>query len=119
MRVTTIIGASVLCGVAGTALACDLPKLPLIPPKDQVAGKEAQITAAVQGYFAAMQLYTTCVKNDLTAAGGDGAPAVVKKAHVDRNNTAVREAEFMMKLFTDNVGAAAPGVGGPPAPADR
>lgn len=114
MRVTTIIGATLMCGVAGTALACDLPKLPLIPPKDQVAGKEAQIRSAVEGYFAAMQLYTTCVKNDLNAAGGDSAPVVVKKVFVDRNNTAVREAEFVMKLFTDNVGPI--GAGGPPAP---
>jgi hypothetical protein len=115
MRFTTIIGASLLCGVAGSALACDLPKLPLIPAKDQVAGKEAQIRAAVEGYFASMQLYTTCVKNALTEAGGDAAPDAVKRALVARNNTAVAEAEFVQKLFADNVGGAA-GVGGPPAP---
>ena len=39
-----------------------------------------------------------------TGAGGESANDIVKKVLVARNNTAVAEAEFMMKLFTDNVG---------------
>jgi hypothetical protein len=117
MRLTTIIGAGLLCGTAGGALACDLPKLAVIPPKDEVAGKEAQIQAAASTYFAAMQAYTACLQAELAAAGGDSAPDLVKRVLISRNNTAVAEAEFMMKLYTDNVGAAAPT--GPPAPADR
>ena len=41
-------------------------------------------------------------------SGGEGAPDLVKRILVSRNNTAVAEAEFMMKLFTENVGAEVP-----------
>jgi hypothetical protein len=115
MRITTIIGGGLLAGIAGSAVACDLPKLAVIPPKDEVAGKEAEIRAAANAYFSAMQAYTACVQAELESAGGDSAPALVKRVLVARNNSAVAEAEFMMKLFTDNVGGAetAP-VGGAP-----
>ena len=113
MRLTTIICGGVLSSIAGAALACDLPKPAIIPPKEQVAGKEAEIRAAANLYFQAMQAYSSCVQDELKAAGGDSAPEVVKKVLISRNNTAVAEAEFMMKLFTDNVGPAGPA----PAPA--
>src|SRR5688572_19247307 len=105
MRINTLIGGGILTGIAGSALACDLPKLAVIPPKDQVAGKEAQIRASASAYFTAMQAYTACIQAELAGAGGESAPAIVKKVLVARNNSAVAEAEFMMKLFTDNVGA--------------
>jgi hypothetical protein len=57
-------------------------------------------------YFTGMQAYAACIQAELLAAGGDDAPDLVKKVLVSRNNTAVAEAEFMMKLFTDNVGPA-------------
>jgi hypothetical protein len=107
MRATTIICGGLLTGIAGSALACDLPKLVVIPPKDQVVGKEAEIRLAANEYFTAMQAYTACIQAEITALGGDSAPELVKRVLVSRNNTAVAEAEFMMKLFTDNVGAAA------------
>ena len=115
MRTTTIICGGVLTGIAGSALACDLPKLAVIPPKDQVAGKEAEVRAAANAYFTAMQAYTACVQAELVAVGGDAAPELIKRVLVSRNNTAVAEAEFMMKLFTDNVGPADPVAGAPPA----
>jgi hypothetical protein len=104
MRITTLIGSGILTGIAGSALACDLPKLAVIPPKDQVAGKETEIRAAASAYFTAMQAYTACIQAELAGAGGDSAPDIVKRVLVARNNAAVAEAEFMMKLFTDNVG---------------
>ena len=107
MRLTTIICGGILTGIAGTAIACDLPKLAVIPPKDQVAGKELLLRAAASAYFTAIQAYTTCIQAELAAAGGDAAPDLVKRVLVARNNTAVAEAEFMMKLFTENVGATA------------
>ena len=106
MRITTIICGGILTGIAGNAMACDLPKLVVIPEKDQVAGKEAEIRAAANAYFVGMQAYTACIQAELVGAGGDAAPAVLKAVLVSRNNVAVREAEFMMKLFTDNVGPA-------------
>jgi hypothetical protein len=116
MRFTTIICGGVLTGIAGSALACDLPKLAVIPPKDQVAGKEAEIAAAANNYFTAMQAYTACIQAELAAAGGESAPDLLKRVLVARNNTAVAEAEFMMKLFTENVGPAATAPAAPAAP---
>ena len=105
MRITTIVCGSLLASIAGSAIACDLPKLVIIPPKDQIAGKEAEIRTAAGAYFAAMQAYTACIQADLAGKGGDSAPTLVKRQLVARNNAAVAEVEFMMKLFTDNVGA--------------
>jgi hypothetical protein len=105
MRITTIIYSGILASIAGSALACELPKLAVIPPKDEVAGKEAEVRTAASAYFATMQAYTACVQAELAAAGGDAAPLLVRRVLVARNNAAVAEAEFMMKLFTENVGA--------------
>jgi len=115
MRLTTIICGGILTSMAGTAIACDLPKLAVIPPKDKVAGNELLLRASASAYFTAIQAYTTCVQAELAAAGGDAAPEIVKRVLVTRNNTAVAEAEFMMKLFTENVGATP--ADGPPVPA--
>ena len=104
MRITLIICGGILMGMAGSAMACDLPKLVIIPAKNQIAGKEAEVRTAAAAYFTAMQAYTACVQAELAGAGGDAAPDVVKKVLVARNNAAVAEAEFVMKVFTDNVG---------------
>jgi len=106
MRITTIICGGLLTGVAGSALACDLPKLLVVPPKDQVAGKEAELRAAANTYFTGMQAYAACIQAELAGAGGDDAPALVKAILVRRNNDAAEEAQFMIKMFTDNVGSA-------------
>lgn len=105
MRIRTIICGGLLSGIAGNALACELPKLVAIPPKDQVAGKEAEIRTAAAAYFTAMQAYSACIQAELVGAGGDAAPEIVRRVLVGRNNAAVAEAEFMMKLFTENVGS--------------
>src|SRR5262245_59217601 len=104
MRITTIVCGGLLASIAGCAIGCELPKLVIIPPKDQVAGKEAEIRTAAAAYFTAMQAYTACIQAELVGAGGDSAPNTVKRALVTRNNAAVAEVEFMMKLFTNNVG---------------
>ena len=106
MRFATIISAGLLSGVAGSALACELPKLTVIPPKDEVAGKEAEIRAAAATYFTAMQAYAACIQQEVVAAGGDSAPDLIKRILVSRNNTAVAEAEFMMKLYETSFGEA-------------
>src|SRR5688572_12487400 len=82
MRFTTIICAGILAGIAGSALACELPKIPIIPPKDEVAGKEAALRTAAAAYFTAMQAYTACVQAELVGAGGDAAPDLVKRVFV-------------------------------------
>lgn len=105
MRISTMICGGILAGVASNALACDLPKLLAIPPKDQIAGKEAELRTAAAAYFTAMQAYSACVQAELVGAGGEAAPEIIRRVLISRNNTAVAEAEFMMKLYTDNVGA--------------
>jgi hypothetical protein len=121
MRITTIISSGILSGLAGVSLACELPNLAIIPPKDQIAGKEDAVRVAATAYFEAMKVYTACIQAELTAAGGDAAPTLVKRVLVSRNNTAVAEAEFMMKLYNETVSpfAALPGAlpGAPAAPA--
>ena len=116
MRIATIIYSGILTGIAGSALACDLPKLAQIPPKNEVAGKEAAIRAAAAAYFTGIQAYTACIEAELAGAGGDSAPTLVRRVLVARNNAAVAEAQYMMKLFTDNVGAIDAAA---PAPAAR
>jgi hypothetical protein len=122
MRFATIVSAGLVIGAAGPALACDLPKLAVIPAKEQVTGREPEIRLAANAYFTAMQAYAACIQQEITAAGGDSAPVLVKRILVSRNNTAVAEAEFMMKLFETNVGpadpfapTAAPATAAPPA----
>ena len=116
MRLTTIICGGLLSATAGSALACTLPKLALIPPKDQIAGRESEVMAAMMDYSTGMDAYVGCIRAELDAAGGDNAPATVKSVLVLRNNTAVAEKEFMIRLYTENVASAAPAA---PAPAGR
>lgn len=105
MRITAIVAGAILTGVTGSALACELPKLVAIPAKDQIAGKEAEVRTAAAAYFNGMQAYTTCLQAELESAGGDSAPLLVRQVLVARNNAAVAEAQFVMKQFTDTVGA--------------
>jgi hypothetical protein len=115
MRFTTVVSAGLLCGIAGSALACDLPKLAPIPPRDQMVGRESEVRTTANNYFTAMQAYAACTQQELAAAGGDSAPDLVKRILVSRNNTAVAEAQFMMKLYETTFGAADPAAAGPPA----
>ena len=117
MGITTIVSAGLLCAVAGSALACDLPKLAVIPQKALIVGNDGPVRVAANAYFTAMQAYAACIQQELVAAGGDSTPDLVKRILVSRNNTAVAEAEFMMKLFETNVGPADPAAAAPPAAA--
>ena len=96
--------AGLLVTVAGTAFACELSPLVVIPPKEKNVGKEENLKAAYLKYREGMQTYTQCVQSELAAAGGDAAQTIVKAALVQRNNQAVAEVTAMDKLFADNVG---------------
>lgn len=117
MRLTTIICGGLFSAMAGSAVACTLPKLALIPPKDEVAGKESEVAAAMMEYSTGMDAYVGCIRAELDAAGGDNAPALIKSVLVLRNNTAVAEKEFMIKLYTEHVASAGPSP--PPTAPDR
>ena len=95
--------AGVLTGIGGAALACDMPALVAIPPKDELGDRAAEIEAEVGIYFDAMRAYTACVQAALTAAGGDSAQPIVKSVLVARNNAAVAEVQAVVKIFQATV----------------
>ena len=120
MNVTKILVAGLLVTVAGAAGACEVPKLVVIPKKEEAVGKEEGLRSAFMQYRQGMEAYTQCIQAELTAAGGDKAPAPIKAGLVLRNNTAVAEVQAMDKLFNENVGtipgSPGPSPGPPPAP---
>lgn len=119
MRLTRTIVAGLLVTVAGAAGACEMPKLILIPAKENAVGKEEGLRTAFGQYRQGMEAYTQCVQAELTAAGGDKAPASLKAALVLRNNAAVAEVQAVDKLFNQNVGAAPVSAGPSPLPPAR
>ena len=104
MRVIHIVAGLGLGALASTALACELPPLVVIPPKDKVGDQAAVVRDATKTYFDQMKVYTDCVQAALSAAGGDGAPTLMKGVLIARNNAAVAEAEAVKKLFEASVG---------------
>src|SRR5262249_5466583 len=96
--------------LASTSLACEMPPLVAIPPKDKVGDQATAIRDATKTYFDQMKAYTDCVQAELTKAGGNSAPTVTKTVLIARNNAAVAEAEAVKKLFEANIGGAAAGV---------
>jgi esterase/lipase len=106
MRVIHIVAGLWLGALASTALACELPPLVVIPPKDKVGDQAAVVRDATKTYFDQMKVYTDCVQAELTAAGGNNAPTVMKTVLIARNNAAVAEADAVKKLYDASVGPA-------------
>jgi len=108
------------CGTASVGLACDLPPLVAIPEKSKVGDKGPQIALEFQQYYEAMKAYSACIQADITAAGGDSAPAITKAVLVQRNNSAVAEVTEVVKVFNASVGGSGgPAVPGQPPPGKR
>ena len=116
MRLTKILCAALLSGVAGPGFACTMPPLVAIPAKDKIGDQAAQIGAEVKTYFDGMTAYTTCVQAELAAAGANP-PPIIKTVLTQRNNAAVAEATAVKKLYDATVvsAAGAPPAGAPPA----
>jgi hypothetical protein len=110
MKAIHIVAGLWLGALASTSLACEMPPLVAIPPKDKVGDQATAIRDATKTYFDQMKAYTDCVQAELTAAGGNSAPTVTKTVLIARNNAAVAEAEAVKKLFEASVGGAAAGV---------
>jgi hypothetical protein len=104
MKISQLIAATALSGVASVAFACDMPPLMAIPPKDQAAGQADKLRAEWNTYYQAMSAYTSCVQAELTAAGGDTASTIVKTVLVQRNNSAVAEVSAVKKLLDEALG---------------
>ena len=103
-RTACAAGAVLLCAISSTGFACTLPPLVAIPAKDKVGDQAPAIRDSTNAYFEQMKMFTDCVQSELTAAGGDQAPRLVKALLIARNNAAVAEAEAVKKLFEANVG---------------
>ena len=101
---SNLVGGVLVGTIAVPAMACDLPRLPVIPAADQIGDQVPVVTAATSAYFEGMRVYADCIAADLAAAGGDAAPASVKAVLVARSRLAVAEAEAIQKLFQDRVG---------------
>ena len=94
--------AVLLTGAAGTAAACELPALVVIPAAG-VDGDTAQHIVAAQRYIAGIDKFTVCTRAELAAAGGDAAPESLRTVLIRRNNHAVAEARAVMALFAERV----------------
>ena len=103
MRVVHVLSGMALACICSSSLACDLPKLVVIPDADKVTGHEKEIRTEVEKYFAAMKTYVACVQSELKADGGDNAPALVKSLLINRNNVAVAEANAVVGWYKQNV----------------
>src|SRR5262245_28650563 len=103
IRATNVVGALLLGAVALPALACELPKIPVIPVRDQLGDQGPAVTAATSAYFEGMRAYADCIEAALAAGGGDAAPASFKDAMIERNHAAVLEAQEIQKLYQERV----------------
>lgn len=104
IQTTNVVGGLLLAAVAFPALACDLPKLPVIPARGQIGDQAPAVTAATSAYFEAMRAYADCIQSAIAAAGGDAAPASFRNVMIDRNNAAVAEAQAVDELYREAVG---------------
>lgn len=92
-------------GGAASVLACDYPPLISIPPGADATMEELLTAQAdVRTYMEAMEVYLTCV-NDELAAAGDDAPAEYKAIMFSRHNAAVTEMEAVAEDFNAEVQA--------------
>jgi len=101
MRTITIVCAALACGMSGASLACEMPALVIIPAKDAIAGKEAEVQTAANTYFAGVRAYVQCVQVELTAAGGDDAPALTRTTLLKRATFAANESKVIEQLLKD------------------
>jgi hypothetical protein len=96
----------VFCGALGLpALACELPKLPLIPAADQIGDRGPAVSEATAAYFDGMRDYASCIQQQLAAVGGEDAPASVRSVLLARASVAVTEAQAVQQLFQERVAA--------------
>lgn len=102
-KVIQVVGALSLGAMSLPALACDLPKLPVIPAT--VGDQAPVVSEATSVYFEGMRAYAACLETALEAAGGDAAPASIKSVLLARSNAAVEEATAIQNLFQERVAA--------------
>lgn len=97
-------GFTLLLAIAGGCAAsahadCDQPPLVVIPAEEEILeAREAEINEATREYFQAMQEYVTCIREELEAAGDDASELFVAVL-VQRNNSAVAEAEAVQRWY--------------------
>jgi len=92
-------------GFASVSVACDYPALVAVP-EGSSATIDQMVAAqqSVRTYMEAMDVYLTCV-NDELAAAGDDAPEEFKAIMVSRHNAAVEEMEAIAASFNEQIAA--------------
>jgi len=108
-KASNCVAALLLGTIALPAVACELPKLPVIPARDQIGDQAPAVNAATAAYFDGMRLYAACIQDELAAAGGEAAPTSVKAALLARSNSAIAEAEAIQALYQERVAVAGQG----------
>lgn len=103
-RFGTCVGSFLCSAVALPAVACDLPKLPVIPAAEQIRDRAA-VNEATAAYFDDIREYGSCIQEELAAAGGDDAPESIRTVYLARASAAVAEAQFVQQLFQERVAA--------------
>jgi len=88
--------------VCSSAAACELPALVAIP--ETIPADVTGLLRDVRRYSDSIIEYTNCIKAELAAAGGDGAPAFQRAVLVQRNNHAVAEHKAVTDLYAERVG---------------
>jgi hypothetical protein len=114
MKISRIVIAGASLYAATTALACEIPSMIMIPTdKSELQGNEQRLRDDAQAYIDGMNAYVQCIRAELTAAGGDEAPPMIKSLLVRRNNEAAAESEAVVNWLKEALGGAAdPGAAG-------
>ena len=99
-----VLCSCVLLGMGAPAAACEQPKLFVFPNQKDIGVDVSVVLIAMQDYLDGMNRYIECLHAELTTAGGDVAPALLKTVLTRRYNDAVGETKALVTLFTERVG---------------
>jgi hypothetical protein len=103
MNARQVLLGLLLAAVNVAAAACEVPKLIALPAAGDVGDDSGRWIAEMQGYVTGIRDYSSCIRAELLAAGGDSAPESLRDVLIRRNNAAVDEGRAVIALFEDRV----------------
>jgi hypothetical protein len=89
---------------ASHCLACEQPRLPVIPAEADVAKQREQIVHDVHDYAYAATAYLKCIEAEIKGVTGRRSDPFRRDLLVRRNNAAVQEMNAVTQLFVERVG---------------
>lgn len=101
----------IVCGLcfaysSVTAWACEQPKLPVIPTKQELTLQQRrQALKDTRNYTKGMADYVACLKAALKHAGGKRASALSRTLLTQRHNTAIREFNMVLAMYVKHIGS--------------